>query len=213
MPSLTADEAKRLKPYMTLAEQLGSFAGQLTRTGLKSVTIEYEGDVAEHNTRPLTQVALCGLLTPMLDTVNMVNAPHVARERDIDVAEVKHERDCDYQTLIRMTVTTERGERSVAGTLFGGTKPRVVDIKGISIEAALTPHMLYITNEDKPGFIGALGTTLGDAGVNIATFHLGRAAQGQDAIALLELDGQIDPQTLEKVRALPHTKQAEPLRF
>jgi D-3-phosphoglycerate dehydrogenase len=149
----------------------------------------------------------------MLDTVNMVNAPVVARERDIDVAEVKHERDCDYQTLIRLTVTTERGPRSVAGTLFGHTKPRVVDIKGISVEAALTPHMLYITNEDKPGFIGALGTTLGDAGVNIATFHLGRAAQGQDAIALLELDAPIDAKTLEKVRALPHTKQAEALRF
>ena len=213
MPSLTAEEAKRLKPYMQLAQQLGSFAGQLTHTGLKSVTIEYEGQVADFNTRPLTQVALCGLLTPMLDTVNMVNAPVVARERDIDVAEVKHERDCDYQTLIRLTVTTERGPRSVAGTLFGHTKPRVVDIKGISVEAALTPHMLYITNEDKPGFIGALGTTLGDAGVNIATFHLGRAAQGQDAIALLELDAPIDAETLEKVRALPHTKQAEALRF
>jgi len=213
MPSLSAEEAKRLKPYMQLAEQLGSFAGQLTHTGLKAITIEYEGDVADLNTRPLTQVALCGLLTPMLDTVNMVNAPHVARERDIDVAEVKHERDCDYQTLIRLSVTTERGPRSVAGTLFGGTKPRLVDIKGISVEAALTPDMLYITNEDKPGFIGALGTTLGDAGVNIATFHLGRAAQGQDAIALLELDGPIDAQTLEKVRALPHTKQAEALRF
>ncbi len=213
MPSLSAEEAKRLKPYMQLAEQLGSFAGQLTHTGLKAITIEYEGDVAHLNTRPLTQVALCGLLTPMLDTVNMVNAPHVARERDIDVAEVKHERDCDYQTLIRLTVTTERGERSLAGTLFGGDKPRLVDIKGISVEAALMPHMLYITNEDKPGFIGALGTTLGDAGVNIATFHLGRAVQGQDAIALLELDGQIDAQTLEKVRALPHTKQAEALRF
>ncbi|HMA15025.1 MAG TPA: phosphoglycerate dehydrogenase [Kiloniellaceae bacterium] len=213
MPSLTAEEAKRLKPYMTLAQQLGSFAGQLTHTGLKSVTIEYEGDVAGFNTRPLTQVALCGLLAPMLDTVNMVNAPVVARERDIAVAEVKHERDCDYQTLIRLSVTTERGPRSVAGTLFGHTKPRVVDIKGISVEAALTPHMLYITNEDKPGFIGALGTTLGDAGVNIATFHLGRAAQGQDAIALLELDAPIDAKTLEKVRALPHTKQAEALRF
>ncbi len=213
MPSLTAEEAHRLKPYMQLAEQLGSFAGQLTRTGLSSVTIEYEGDAAEINTRPLTQVALCGLLTPMLDTVNMVNAPAIARERDIDVAEVKHERDCDYQTLIRLTVTTERGQRSVAGTLFGGSKPRVVDIKGIAVEAALTPHMLYITNEDKPGFIGALGTTLGDAGVNIATFHLGRAAQGQDAIALLELDAPIDARTLEKVRALPHTKQAEALRF
>jgi D-3-phosphoglycerate dehydrogenase len=158
-------------------------------------------------------VALCGLLTPMLDTVNMVNAPLVARERDIDVAEVKHERDCDYQTLIRLTVTTERGPRSVSGTLFGGSKPRIVEIKGISIEAALTAHMLYITNEDKPGFIGALGTTLGDAGVNIATFHLGRAEQGQDAIALLELDAPIDAKTLEKVRALPHTMQAEALRF
>jgi len=213
MPSLTAEEAKRLKPYMTLAQQLGSFAGQLTHTGLKAVTIEYEGHVADFNTRPITQVALCGLLTPMLDTVNMVNAPIVARERDIDVSEVKHERDCDYQTLIRMTVTTERGPRSVAGTLFGGSKPRLVDIKGISVEAALTPHMLYISNEDKPGFIGALGTTLGDAGVNIATFHLGRAAQGQDAIALLELDAPIDGKTLERVRALPHTKQAEALRF
>ena len=213
MPSLSAEEAKRLKPYMQLAEQLGSFAGQLTHTGLTQVTIEYEGHVADFNTRPLTQVALCGLLSPMLDTVNMVNAPLVARERDIDVSEVKHERDCDYQTLIRLTVTSERGPRSVAGTLFGGTKPRVVDIKGISIEAALTPHMLYITNEDKPGFIGALGTTLGDAGVNIATFHLGRAEQGQDAIALLELDAPIDAKTLEKVRALPHTMQAEALRF
>jgi D-3-phosphoglycerate dehydrogenase len=213
MPSLTAEEAKRLKPYMTLAEQLGSFAGQLTHTGVRAVTIEYEGLVADVNTRPLTQVALCGLLTPMLDTVNMVNAPLVARERDIDVAEVKHERDCDYQTLIRLTVTTERGPRSVSGTLFGGSKPRIVEIKGISIEAALTAHMLYITNEDKPGFIGALGTTLGDAGVNIATFHLGRAEQGQDAIALLELDAPIDAKTLEKVRALPHTMQAEALRF
>ncbi|NIA70474.1 phosphoglycerate dehydrogenase [Pelagibius litoralis] len=213
MPSLSAEEAKRLGPYMQLAEQLGSFAGQLTRTGLTSARIEYEGDVAHLNTRPLTQVMLCGLLQPMLDTVNMVNAPIVARERDIDVAEVKHERDCDYQTLIRLTVTTERGERCVAGTLFGSDKPRLVEVKGISVEATLTPHMLYITNEDKPGFIGALGTTLGDGGVNIATFHLGRAERGSDAIALLELDEAIPADVLGKVRALPHTKQAEALRF
>src|SRR3546814_12164446 len=120
----------------------------------------------------------------MRDTGNMGNAPGGARERDSSVREVKHERDSDYQTLIRLTVTSERGPRSVAGTLFGGTKPRVVDIRGIAVEAPLTPHMLYITNEDKPGFIGALGTTLGAAGVNIATFHLGRAAQGQDAIEI-----------------------------
>ena len=213
MPSLSAEEAKRLKPYMQLAEQLGSFAGQLTHTGLKAITIEYEGDVADLNTRPLTQVALCGLLSPMLDTVNMVNAPHVARERDIDVAEVKHERGCDYQTLIRLSVTTERGPRSVAGTLFGGDKPRLVDIKGISVEAALMPHMLYITNEDKPGFIGRLGTLLGAEQVNIATFNLGRAERGDDAIALIEIDEPISDDVLKKVVALEGVVQAKRLTF
>jgi D-3-phosphoglycerate dehydrogenase len=213
MPSLSAEEAKRLGPYMRLAEQLGSFAGQLTRTGLKSITIEYEGDVAELNCRPLTQAALTGILRPMLDSVNMVNSPVIARERNIDVSEVKHERGCDYQTLIRITVTTERRERAVAGTLFGGDKPRLVEIKGIEIEAELGAHMLYITNEDKPGFIGALGTTLGDAGLNIATFHLGRAAPGEDAIALIELDGAIPAPVLQQVRRLPHIKQAIPLEF
>ncbi|MEM7172767.1 MAG: phosphoglycerate dehydrogenase [Pseudomonadota bacterium] len=213
MPSLTAEEAERLSPYMRLAELLGSFAGQLTLTGLRKVVIEYEGDVADLNIRPLTQAALTGILRPILDSVNMVNAPVIARERDIDVASVRHERDCDYQTLIRVTVTTERGSRSVAGTLFGGDKPRLVEIKGIPIEAELASHMLYITNEDKPGLIGALGTTLGDAGVNIATFHLGRASQGGDALALIELDEVIDPKVLAAVRRLPHIKQATPLSF
>ncbi|MEE9210104.1 MAG: phosphoglycerate dehydrogenase, partial [Kiloniellales bacterium] len=144
MPSMSAEEAERLKPYMTLAELLGSFAGQLTQTGLKGVAIEYEGEAAALNCRPLTQVALAGLLAPILDSVNMVNAPALARERNIDVTETKHERDCDYQTLLRLTVTTERGPRSVSGTLFGGDKPRLVEIKGIAIEAELGPHMLYI---------------------------------------------------------------------
>jgi len=213
MPSLTAEEAAHLKPYMKLAELVGSFAGQLTRTGLKNATIEYEGQVADQNCRPLTQAALTGLLRPILDTVNMVNAPVIARERDIDVTEIKHDRDCDYQTLIRLTVTTERGERSVSGSLFGSDKPRIVDVKGIAIEAELSPHMLYISNEDKPGFIGALGSTLGDAGVNIGTFHLGRVAPGSDAVALISLDDAIDPAVLRKVEALPHIKQAVPLRF
>ncbi|RDD61567.1 phosphoglycerate dehydrogenase [Ferruginivarius sediminum] len=213
MPSLTAEESERLGPYMTLAEQLGSFAGQLTESGLRAVTLEYEGHVAELNTRPLTQTALASLLRPMLDTVNMVNAPVIARERDIDVAEIKYERPSDYHTLIRLTVQTENQKRSVAGTLFGGDKPRLVEIKGIPVEAEVGPHMLYITNEDKPGLIGNLGRTLGDAGVNIATFHLGRAARGSDAIALIEIDEPLSPPVLDQVRKLPHIKQVKPLRF
>ncbi|MCH8997931.1 MAG: ACT domain-containing protein, partial [Proteobacteria bacterium] len=200
-------------PYMRLAELLGSFAGQLTQTGLKAVCIEYEGEAAGLNCRPLTQVALAGLLAPILDNVNMVSAPALARQRNIAVTEMKHERDCDYQTLIRLTVTAERGPRSVSGTLFGGDKPRLVEIKGIAMEAELGAHMLYVANEDRPGLIGALGKTLGDAGVNIATFHLGRAERGADAIALLELDEPISAQVLERVRALPHIKQATALRF
>jgi D-3-phosphoglycerate dehydrogenase len=143
----------------------------------------------------------------------MVNAPVMARERDISVSETKRDGDCDYQTLIRVTVNTERGQRSVAGTLFGGTKPRVVEIKGIQVEAELGPHMLYITNRDKPGLIGRLGSILAEAGVNIATFHLGRAKPGGDAIALIELDQPMKPETLKQVRALDLVERAEPLRF
>ncbi|HKY95970.1 MAG TPA: ACT domain-containing protein, partial [Kiloniellales bacterium] len=214
MPSLTAEEARRLGPYMKLAELLGSFAGQLTETGVRRLKLEYEGEAAELNTRPLTQVALMGFLRPMLaEGVNMVNAPLVARERNIEVTETKHSRGGDYHTLLRFTVKTDRRERSVAGTLFGGKKPRLVEVKGIAVEAELSPHMLYITNLDKPGFIGAVGKIFGDAGINIATFHLGRADAGGEAIALLGLDDAVTPQLLDKVRALPNIRQATPLRF
>ena len=212
MPSVTAEEAVRLKPYMTLAHHLGSFAGQLTHSGLQAVTIEYEVQVAALNTRPLSSIALAALLGPMLDSVNMVNAPVIARERDIKVTEVKHDRPGDYQTLMRVTVTTDRRTRDIAGTLFG-EHPRVVEIKGIRVEAELGKHMLYLTNEDKPGLIGGLGTLLGDAGINIATFHLGRTAPGQDAIALIEIDQPLGDALLAKVRAIPHVVQAEQLRF
>ncbi|MEH6630333.1 MAG: phosphoglycerate dehydrogenase [Halopseudomonas aestusnigri] len=213
MPSLTAEESNRLQPYMTLSHQLGSFAGQLTRTGLKAIKIDYEGSVASLNCRPLTQTIVASLLAPIMDSVNVVSAPVIARERNIDVSEAKHERDCDFQTLIRLTVTTEQGERSVAGTLFGGKRPRIVNIKGIEIEAELGKHMLYLTNEDTPGYIGALGMQLGEAGVNIATFHLGRTSPGQDAIALVELDSPLDAAQIEKVKQLPQTKQVALLNF
>jgi len=213
MPSVSAEDAPKLKPYMVLAEQLGSFAGQVTETGIKNVTIEFEGHVAKLNIRPLVQAALAGMLKPFSDTVNMVNAPVVARDRGIDVSEVRHDRTGDYQTLIRLTIETERFTRSVAGTLFGGTKPRIVSIKGIEIEAELTQNMLYVTNEDLPGFIGALGTLFGEKGLNIATFHLGRASSGGDAIALVQLDQAVPDDVFAAICSLKHVKQAKRLRF
>jgi len=213
MASVTAEEAPRLRPYLALARILGSFAGQLTETAIKAVHVEFEGHAATLNTRPLVSVVIEGLLRPLLDNVNMVNAPLIARQRDIDVKETRDERPGDYQTLIRVTVTTERQSRDVAGTLFADSRPRLVEIKGINLEAETAPHMLYITNEDKPGFIGALGTVLGDAGVNIATFHLGRAVPGGDAIALIAVDQPVGADLLRKVRGLPHVVQAKPLAF
>lgn len=213
MASVTAEEAPRLAPYMKLAEQLGSFAGQLTESDLKSVTIEYEGHAAELNTKPLTAAILQGLLSPVLDSVNMVNAPVMASERGIEISEVRTERDGDYQTLVRLTVVTDQLTRSVAGTLFGGDRPRLVNVKGVPMEAELRSHMIYVTNKDKPGLIGGLGTVLGDAGLNIATFQLGRTEAGGDAIALVEVDQAVPDDVLAAVAALPNVVQAKALNF
>ncbi len=213
MPSVTAEEAPRLKPYLKLAEQMGSFAGQLTQSGIKSVTIEYEGQCAELNTKPITSVVLAGILTPLLESVNMVSAPVVAKDRDIDITEVKHERAGAYQTMIRLTITTESQTRTIAGTLFAGAEPRIVEIKGIPMDAKLGENMLFITNHDKPGFIGSLGMLLGNSKINIATFNLGRADVGSDAIALIEVDQLIADNVMDEIRALPQVVRAQQLSF
>lgn len=213
MPSISAEDAPRLKPYITLAEQLGGFAGQITQSGLKKVEIEYEGAVSEVNTRPLTATIITGILKPLLDSVNMVSAPVIARERDIDVSETKRERCADFHTLIRLKVTTERQTRTVCGTLFGGNRARLVEINDIPVEAEVTPHMLFVSNNDKPGLIGHIGTVLGENGVNIASFNLGRPESGGDALALIGVDQPISEDVLEKVKALDHVVQACVLSF
>jgi D-3-phosphoglycerate dehydrogenase len=212
-PSISAEEAPRLAPFLALAEQLGLFAGQLTETAIKAVRLEYDGFVGEMNIRVLTAAALAGLLRPLLQDVNMVSAPIMARERGIKVEEMRRAQSGAYETYIRLTVVTDRQERSVAGTVFSDGKPRLIQVKGINMDAELKPHMIYITNDDKPGIIGALGTTLGNAGVNIATFNLGRDRPGGDAISLLEIDEPLDPETLKKVSALPNIRQVKPLKF
>lgn len=213
MPSISAEEAPRLRPFITLADQLGSFAGQLTETGLRGIKLEYEGDVAEMNIKALTSAAIAGVLRPLLQDINMVSAPVAARERGIKVEEVQREQHGVYEGYIRLTVKTERQERSVAGTVFSDGKPRIIQVKGINMDAELGERMIYITNEDKPGFVGTLGTLLGAEGINIATFNLGRTRAGEDAICLIEVDNEITPAVLDKLCALPLVKQAKPLRF
>src|ERR1700719_1977278 len=212
-PSITAEEAPRLKPFIELAEKLGSFAGQLTESGILKVQITYEGHVAEMKIKALTSAALSGLLRPMLGDVNVVSAPVVAKERGMVVDEIVRAAQSDYESLITVTITTERQERSVSGTVYADGKPRLVDIKGIRVDAEFGKSMIYVTNEDKPGFIGHFAGLLGDAKINIATFHLGRNKPGGDAIALVEVDGAVPADVLAKVQALPQVKQDKTLNF
>jgi len=211
-PSVTAEEAPRLRPFVALADKLGLFAGQMVDFGIKAIDIAYEGEVAKLNTRPLTAAALAGVMRPMLAEVNMVSAPAVAKERGITVSESKQDESPIYESLVRITVTTEKGKRSFAGSVQAGA-PRVVEVKGMDLDAPFMPTMLYVNNEDKPGFIGNLGALLAEAKVNIATFNLGRVAAGEDAIALVGVDQAPTDGLVEKIRRLPHVKEARTLGF
>ena len=213
VPSLSAEEAPRLKPYMALAEKLGSLIGQLAHGEIARVSIHSEGAAAELNQKPIVSAVLAGFLRVHSDTVNMVNAPFLAKERGMEVREVRNEKEGDYHTLLRVSVKTEAGERSVAGTLFSNAQPRLVELFGIKVEADMVGNMLYVVNEDAPGFIGRLGTSLGEAGVNIGTFHLGRRDAGGEAVLLLSVDDQVTPELVASVRALPGVKTAMALKF
>ena len=213
-PAITAEEAPRLKPFIKLAEQLGSFAGQLTESPIRGIRIEYVGDVAELKTKALTQAALAGVLKPLLsDSVNMVNAPAMAKERGVNVEEATRGRDGAYDSYVRLTVKSDAYERSVAGTVFADGRPRIVQVRDINMELELTSHMLFVRNQDKPGFIGRFGTLMGESGVNIATLNLGRDRPGGDAICIVALDEPISDAMLGKVRGLPMVVRANRLAF
>ncbi len=212
MPSLSAEDAPKLKPYLKLAEQIGSFAGQMVTGGISAITITYEGHVAALNTRPLTAVVLKGVLGRQMDSVNMVNAPVVAKDRNIKVNESRSDQVSDYQTIVRVSVESEGVTKSVAGTLFGD-KPRIIAVDGLPTEAELTPQMLLVRNQDRPGFIGNLGRALGDAQINIASFYNGRATAAGQAICLVGVDQHIDEAVLRKIAALPNVVQAKLLNF
>ncbi len=212
-PSISAEEAPKLRPFVKLAEQLGSFTGQITQSAPKLIRIEYAGDVAEMNTRALTSAALAGVMRPLLQDVNMVSAPVIAKERGIQVEEVRRGQEGAYENYMRVTIKTDKRERSVAGTVFSDGKPRLIQINTIGLDAEFSPHMLYTENADKPGHIGALGMLFANEGVNIATFNLGRDAPGGKALALVTVDDRVADHIVQKVRDLPHVKRVARLSF
>ena len=219
MPSVTADEAPRLKPFVELAEKLGGFAGQISDGGFEEVVIEYEGEVSELNRKPITAAAMAGLLRASHGDVNMVSAPSILTDMGVKLTETKTEDSPVYDSLIRIKVLTkstanspEGGWRTLAGTVTA-SRPRVVEVKGMALEGDFSPVTLYVNNLDKPGFIGALGAMLGEAGVNIATFHLGRKDEGGEAIALVGIDTEPAKEVIETLTAMERVRYAKVLRF
>lgn len=212
MASISAEEAPRLKPFSRLIDKLGSFAGQIADEGLEAIEIEYEGEVAHLNTQPLTATALASLMRPLLPDVNMVSAPAVLKQKGTPLTESKRDTSPIYGSLIRIRVLTGGRWRTLAGVVNAGAA-KIVEVKGMALEADFHPVMLFVNNSDKPGFIGALGTMLAEANINIATFNLGRQAAGQDAIAIVGVD-QVVPEAIQhKLRALPQVRYVKVLRF
>ena len=213
MPSVTAEEARVMGPWIKLAEHLGAFAGQLTDEPIEAINLIYDGVASEMNTAALNAAAVAGILKASNPEVNMVSAPIMAKERGVDTSTTTQGQTGIFEGYIKLTIKTPQRTRSIAGTVFSDGKPRFIQIKGVMIDAEIARHMLYTTNNDVPGIIGTLGHTLGDDGVNIANFTLGRTEKGQNAIALLSVDGRVPEPVLDKLRATGKFQQVRPLEF
>ena len=212
MPSISAEDAPKLKPYLKLAEQMGLMMGQITDSAIQSITIEYAGAVSLLNVKPLTSVMIASVLKPSMEDVNMVSAPSIAADRGIEIATKTMEK-ADLTTSITLRIKTENREKVITGTLFSNKDPRIMAIDSVPVEVAISPSMVFIRNDDKPGLIGHVGTILGDAGVNIADFRLGRVEGTCEAVAIVSVDGDIANDVMDKMQALDSVQQVKALQF
>ncbi|MEP6019919.1 MAG: phosphoglycerate dehydrogenase [Paracoccaceae bacterium] len=213
MPSMTAEEAKVMGPWVSLAGHLGSFIGQLTDEPIKAINILYDGSVADMNLAALNCSSVAGIMKRVNPDVNMVSAPVIAKDKGIKISTTNQDKSGVFEGYIKVTVVTDKRERSIAGTVFSDGKPRFIQIKGINIDAEIGAHMLYTTNEDVPGIIGLLGNTMGKNNVNIANFTLGRSDAGGEAIALLYVDGAVSQTVLDALENTGMFRQVKPLAF
>lgn len=213
MASISAEDAPRLKPYLKLAEDLGKFAGQISNSAIKKIEIEYEGTITDVNTDPITSTIIASLLGAQIESVNMVNAKQVAEGRGIEIKQSYDDQSKNWRSMINVIVTTDDRVRNVTGTLFTGKEPRIVNIEGVPIEAALSEHMLFIRNNDKPGMIGNVGTILAEGNQNIADFRLGRKASGGEAVCLIAIDGPISDDLFQKIESLEQINSLKRLSF
>jgi D-3-phosphoglycerate dehydrogenase len=214
VPSVPADLLPRLQPYITLAEKLGLLQSQLYEGGIERVTIEYKGEVASVNVAPLTIAAIKGLLTPILEeTINYVNAPVIARERGIEVKEVKSSDAGDFTSLITLQVEADKKASRIAGALYSRRDPRIVQLDNFRVEIVPEGHMLFMLNNDRPGVIGDVGHILGQHEINIARMQCSREEKGGQALLILGVDGPLPSEVLRAVRTAPNIVSVKVVRL
>ena len=213
MPSISASEAPVLKPFTKVSEQLGLFAGQLMPSDYHEISIDYVGDVSNYNCSPITSAAVAGILNASFPDINMVSAPSIARDKGIAITETKKDEYSAYESYIRINLLSKKETFSIGGTTFSDGKPRIVQINGINLEAELMANMLYVTNNDVPGLIGSLGNILGNEGINIASFNLGRTAPLKDAMALIGIDSPVNEKVISEVKKLDSVVNVKSLNF
>ena len=213
MPSISASEAPILKPFTKVAEQLGLFVGQLMPSDYHEISIDYVGDVSNYNCAPITSAAVAGILNASFPDINMVSAPSIAKDKGIAITETKKDEYSAYESYIRITLLSKNDSFSIGGTTFSDGKPRIVQINKINLEAELMTNMLYVTNNDVPGLIGSLGNILGDEGINIASFNLGRTAPLKEAMALIGIDNPVNDKVISEVKKLESVVHVKSLNF
>ncbi len=213
-PSISPKDYERIRPYLILAERLGSLQGQIC-SPVQRLEIEYSGsELQTLPIQPLTQTVIKGLLDPVLaEKVNLVNAPLLLRERQIELLASTTSEDRGYTGMITVRVKGRQVESSAAGTVFPGGEIRLVRLNSYRLEAELEGTNLIIQNLDKPGTIGFIGTTLGNYDVNIANMHLSRTPQRDKAIAIIRIDEEAPPEALTALRAHPNILSVEQFKL
>ncbi len=203
-PALQDEAWQRVRPFVDLARAMGAVACQLVDGQVQGVELMYEGELAGQDGAPLRAGFVAGLLEPVLDQpVNLINAPVVARERGIALAEARREDSEDFASQLRVRVETTAGPFVMAGTVVGRREPRITHLDGYRMDLAPSPIMLFVWNEDRPGMIGRVGTLLGAADVNIASMHVGRDRPRGRALMVLGLDDPVPPEAAEALARLP----------
>src|SRR2546426_4202975 len=220
LPALSADQYRRVRPYLELAERLRSLVSQAAETRPARIRIRYAGEVAEVGTHLLRSAVLAGVLNAVLDEkVNIVNAPAVAAARGLTVEEETRRREHGFPNTLEVSAVPAKSRSApgftAEGTVLHDGSPRVLQIEGIPLEAQLEGTILYLRNRDEPGVIGQIGTTLGKLGVNIATFALGRreAQRGADAVSLVRVDGEVSASILGPIRGISAITEAKLVRL